>query len=254
MKKIIKTIIVDDDKASIERLQKDLSNMPEIMVIDSTTSAKIGKQLIINKQPDLLFLDVEMPEMSGFDLLNEIKSDINPNMCIIFYTAYDKYIIDALRASAFDYLTKPYLPEELESVVFRVKKSISDTNIKLEKLLHKLINQDDRFAVQAITGIQMVKYDDVMLFDFPKNKRNWDVIFTSGKRITLRATITSKDILSITPSFVQVNQKCIINIKHLVSIENRSLKCEFYSSFENIEEVIVKPKYYKQLREMLDVL
>jgi len=254
MKKIIKTIIVDDDKASIEKLQKDLNILPEIKVIDSTTSPKIGKQLIINKQPNLLFLDIEMPEMSGFDLLNEIKTEINPNMCIVFYTAYDKYILDALRASAFDYITKPYLPEELESVVLRVKRNVSENQSNLEKLLNKIVNQDDRFAVQTVTGIIMVRYDEVLLFEFPKSKRNWEIVFTNGTRITLRATITSKEILSITPSFVQVNQKCIINIKHLVSIENKSLKCVFYSEYENMENVIIKHKYYKQIREMMNIL
>ena len=253
MKKIIKTIIVDDDKASIEKLQKDLNTLLEIKVIDTTTSAKIAKQLIVSKQPDLLFLDVEMPEMSGFDLLNEIKSEINPNMRVVFYTAYDKYILDALRASAFDYLMKPYFPEELESVALRVKKNISENQNNLEKLLNKIINQDDRFAVQTVTGVLMVKYDEVLIFEFPNGKRNWDIIFTNGKRITLRATITSKEIISITTSFVQVNQKSIINIKHLSYIENKSLKCVFYPEYD-IVEVAVKPKYYKHIREMMDVL
>lgn len=253
MKKIIKTIIVDDDKASIEKLQKDLSVLPEIKVIDYATSAETGKQLIIQKQPDLLFLDVEMPEMSGIDLLKEIKSELNPNMCVVFYTAYDKYVLDALRVSAFDYITKPYLPEELEAVVSRVKKSIAESRNNIENLLQKLINQDDRFAVQAVTGVMMVKYDDVLLFTFPKNERNWTLSFTDGRQLTLRTTITSKEILSITSSFVQINQSCIINIKYLSSIENRTYKCKFYPPHEKIE-AIIKPKYYKKIKDMLDML
>ena len=158
------------------------------------------------------------------------------------------------RTSVFDFITKSYLPEELESDLLRLKKNIAENYKKIENKLKKLINHNNRFAIQAITRVQMVKYDDVLLFDFTKNKRNWNIVFTTGKRITLRATITSKEILSITQSFVRVNQQCIINIKHLASIENKSLKCVFYSPFENIEEVTVKPKYYRQIREMFDVL
>ena len=253
MKKEIRTIIVDDDLASVERLKKDLDAMPEINVIETTTSANIAKQLIINKQPDLIFLDVEMPEMSGFDLLNDIKSEINSNTCVVFYTAHDRYVLDALRASAFDFITKPYLPEELDAIVLRVKENISENHNNIESMLQKLLNQDDRFAVQAVTGVMMVKYDDVLLFEFPKNKRNWELLFTNGKRLTLRATITSKEILSVTSSFIQINQNCIINIKYLASIENRTYKCKFYPPYDNTE-VIIKPKYYKQIKEMMDVL
>ena len=254
MKKVFKTIIVDDDSASIERLQRDLAAFPEIKVIDTTTSVETGKSLIINKQPDLLFLDVEMPEISGIDLLKEIKSEINPSMRIVFYTAYDKYMLDAFRASAFDYITKPYLPEELELVIKRVMISSDENQNSVENLLRKFTQKNNnRFAIQAITGVIMVKYDDVLLFEFPKNERNWVVRFTNDKLLTLRATITSKEILSVTPSFMQVSQNCIINITHLSSIENKTLRCKFYPPHEDIIQ-IVKPKYYKKIKEILDIL
>ena len=112
---------------------------------------------------------------------------------------------------------------------------------------------DDRFAVQAVTGVIMVKYDSVLLFEFPKHKRNWELFFVNEKRLTLRATINSKEILSITPSFVQINQNCIINIKYLASIENRTYRCKFYPPFDKIE-VIITPKYYKLIKEMMAVL
>ena len=84
--------------------------------MDTATTAELGKRHILKYQPDLVFLDVELPDMSGFDLLDDIRDDILPNLRVVFYTVYDKYILDALRASAFDYLLKPYLIEELEAL------------------------------------------------------------------------------------------------------------------------------------------
>ena len=102
-----------------KRLQDDLSAFSCIRILDTAMTAEIGKKQIIKYHPDLVFLDVELPDMSGFELLNDIQDDIQPNLRIVFYTAYDKYILDALRASAFDYLLKPYLTEELASLIER---------------------------------------------------------------------------------------------------------------------------------------
>ena len=112
---------------------------------------------------------------------------------------------------------------------------------------------DDRFAIQTVIGVIIVKYDDILLFELPKHKRNWTIFFIYKKWLTLRATISSKDILSINPSFIQINQNCIINIKYLASIENRTYKCFFYPPYDETEAMI-KPKYFKQLKELMHVL
>ena len=113
MSEEITVVIVDDEIASIRNLSNDLSAYSDIRILETTTSVEKARKIIIRQQPDLLFLDVEMPKMSGFDLWQSIRADVHADMRVIFYTAYDKYVLDALRASAFDYLLKPYLPEEL---------------------------------------------------------------------------------------------------------------------------------------------
>ena len=112
---------------------------------------------------------------------------------------------------------------------------------------------NDRIAIQTVTGVIIVKYDDILLFEFPKYKRNWAIFFINKKWLTLRTTISSKEILSINPSFIQINQNCIINVKYLASIENGTYKCSFYSPYDDTE-VTFKPKYFKQLKEMMAVL
>ncbi len=115
----ITVIIIDDDLGSIQKLQNDLLAFSEVRILDTATTAELGKRHILKYQPDLVFLDVELPDMSGFDLLDDIRDDILPNLRVVFYTVYDKYILDALRASAFDYLLKPYLIDELAALIER---------------------------------------------------------------------------------------------------------------------------------------
>lgn len=117
----ITTIIVDDEPNSIRNLADDLAVYPEINILDTQTSPQKAKKSIIQYQPDLLFLDIEFPTTNGIELLQEIRPYMYNNMHVVFYTAFDKYMIDALRASAFDYLLKPYQSEELLQIVERVK-------------------------------------------------------------------------------------------------------------------------------------
>ena len=114
MTNTIKTIIVDDEINSIHNLEEDLKAYPEIEILDTITSSQKAKKSIIQYQPDLLFLDVEMPYINGIELLQEIRPYVRNNMRVIFYSAFDKYMLDALRASAFDYLLKPYQTNELK--------------------------------------------------------------------------------------------------------------------------------------------
>ena len=88
----ITVIIIDDDLGSIQKLQNDLLAFSEIRILDTATTAELGKRHILKYQPDLVFLDVELPDMSGFDLLDDIRDDILPNLRVVFYTVYDKYI------------------------------------------------------------------------------------------------------------------------------------------------------------------
>ena len=104
----IMTIIVDDEPTCIKSLANDLSRFSDIHIVVTCTSPDNAAREIVRLQPDLLFLDVEMPGMSGLELLSRIQSDIHSDMHVVFYTAYDKYLLDAIRASAFDYLLKPY--------------------------------------------------------------------------------------------------------------------------------------------------
>ena len=110
MSKKIRTIIVDDTPTAITKLEHDLKFFSDIEVIECISSPKAAIKSIIKQQPDLIFLDIEMPGMTGLELLYQINDDVT-KMRVFFYTSHNQYLIYAVRTSAFYYLHKPYLPE-----------------------------------------------------------------------------------------------------------------------------------------------
>jgi two-component system LytT family response regulator len=111
-----------------------------------------------------------------------------------------------------------------------------------------------RFVIQTITGIMMLKYEEVLLFEYNKNTRKWQVRLTGDKVYNLRSTVTSIDITSLTTFFAQINQFCIINLLHLLSIENKTLKCVFDVVTDTDIDRKISPLYYKRIKAMLDIL
>lgn len=249
----ITTLIVDDDVTAIQKLSGDLAAFPEIELKSSWTSAEKAKNAIIKEQPDLLFLDIEMPVLSGIELLKEIKNDIHTHMRIVFYTAYDKYLLDALRASAFDYLLKPYLPEELAAIIHRYRTCLPQSSEKMEQSLLKLLNHNSKYAIQTITGLLLVRSKQVLLFQFLKDLRCWQMELTNHRMHKLRMSTTAKEILEIDPLFAQISQDCIINLNYLMFIENKTLACKFYPPFDK-EERTVSHRYYKKLKDKLEII
>ena len=113
---------VDDDEVALENLSFELGKDARFFLKGTARNGKQGKKLIAKVQPDLLFLDVELPDMTGMELLQEIRDSVSWNMRIVFYTAYDKYMIQAIREAAFDYLLKPFEEQELRDILAHLVK------------------------------------------------------------------------------------------------------------------------------------
>ena len=122
-----KVVIVDDDDVALENLSFELWKDARFYLEGTARNGRKGKKLIMKVQPDLLFLDVEMPDMTGLELLQEIRDYVSWNMRVVFYTAYDKYMIQAIREAAFDYLLKPFDEQDLKEILTRFTQQVETT-------------------------------------------------------------------------------------------------------------------------------
>jgi two-component system LytT family response regulator len=114
--------------------------------------------------------------------------------------------------------------------------------------------QEYRFAIQTVTGIVMIDYEDVLLFEYVKSARKWQLRLINDKIHSLRSTINSADITSVSSLFIQINQYCVINIIHLLGIENKTQKCIFDIPSQGDMNKTVSPLYYKKIKDILNIL
>ncbi|MDL2223243.1 LytTR family DNA-binding domain-containing protein [Bacteroidales bacterium OttesenSCG-928-M11] len=249
----ISTIIVDDEPACIKSLVNDLANFEYIEVLETITSPEKAKKAIIKQQPQLLFLDVEMPRINGIDLLCDIRNAIHNNTCVVFYSAFDKYMIDALRASAFDYLLKPYMFEELKAIIERAKEKIKTQQADFEQSIRRLLADDRKFALQTITGLLLLRRSEVVCFQYDKSIRCWKMTLTDMTTHKLKFSTKAKELLNISTTFAQISQDCIVNLDYLISIENSTLRCLLTPPFTNFN-MIVSRRYYSKLKETLEII
>ena len=275
----IKVVIVDDEPQSILRLENDLAALDDFEVIATSSSAMSEKTLVMSMQPDVLFIDVEMPGLTGFEVLQSLRDEMPMDLIVVFYSAFNKYMIDALRASAFDFLLKPYQQEELELVVGRIRQkmeggdgsssssssssfssssssSSSESHQDSQNLLGVnglLGTSGKRLAIQSISGLLMVKPDEVFCCTFDEDTRLWHLRLANGQIHKLKKQTTAKAVLSLSPSLAQVRQDCIINLDYLISIENYTLRCIFSPPFDQ-ENITVSRRCYKAVKEKLEIL
>nr|WP_295289226.1 LytTR family DNA-binding domain-containing protein [uncultured Prevotella sp.] len=269
----IKVVIVDDEPQSILKLEDDLAALDDFEVIATSSSAMSAKTLVMSMLPDVLFIDVEMPGQTGFEVLQSLRDEMPMDLIVVFYSAFNRYMIDALRASAFDFLLKPYQQEELELIVGRIRQKLEGGDGSSSSSLGSTASSPEshqnpqdllglngllgtsgkRLAVQTISGLLMVKPGEVFCCTFDEDTRLWHLRLANGQIHKLKKQATAKSVLSLSPSLVQVRQDCIINLDYLISIENYTLRCIFSPPFEE-ENITVSRRCYKAVKEKLEIL
>lgn len=245
----INTVIIDDSDLCITNLQDALKEYSEIQITGSAKSAEPGKKLILAQHPDLMFLDVEMPDMSGIELLRSLHDQITWPLQVVFYTAYDKYLLEALRESAFDYLLKPFEKEDLRKVIDRyfiyLKKTQNNRSFHDE--LQHLFPANSAFLIATYNGFQVLRLEQIGYFKYQNNSKQWTVVLSDLKELQLKRNTNAKDILKYSQSFVQINRDQIININYLSIIKGK--ECVLLPPFDNVRELNASSSF---LRSILD--
>jgi two-component system LytT family response regulator len=160
----MKAIIIDDERLARTELRKLLQEFPEVEVIDEASNAEEGLEKIESQNPDLIFLDIQMPGKTGFDMLGEL--DHSPT--VIFTTAYDEYALKAFEVNALDYLLKPIEPKRLADALEKLKKSgnhQSSEKINGHFENNSMLSENDQVFVKDGERCWFVRLSEVRLFE-----------------------------------------------------------------------------------------
>ena len=213
----MRAIIIDDEQDSLEALQIELETYcPEIDVIASYSNPFDGLKSIEELKPDILFLDIEMPGMNGFELLNNVD---DPSFNVIFVTAYDEYAIRAFEFNATDYLLKPIMRSKLVEAIDKCfdgnTKKLDRNNLDALMNNIKLQYQDQikTIALPTSDGYEFVAIDDI---SYIKAESNYSWIHMgSGEKYLLAKTLKQVENILRHPQFFRSHNSWIANLNHV---------------------------------------
>ena len=212
---MIKAIIVDDEPNCCEILTTLLERYcPQVKVADICYSGKAALSSIIEMSPDIVFLDIEMPHMNGFQLLEKLQTI---DFKLIFTTSYDQYAIKAIRFSALDYLLKPIDRQELQDAVKKAMQSLNQPMPQqLEVLMQKLNkngNGGQKIALPTMEGLLMVPVENIISC---ASERNYSTLYLKEKKkLVISKPLKEMEELLEDHSFLRVHHSHLINLKEV---------------------------------------
>ncbi|MGC4234848.1 MAG: response regulator [Niabella sp.] len=209
----MRTIIIDDERLARSELKKMLQAFPEIEVIDEASNANEAIEKIELLQPDLIFLDIQMPGKTGFEMLTEL--DTVPK--VIFTTAFDKYALKAFEVSALDYLLKPIDQKRLEAAIKKVHIGEARENREGEGFSgNEILTDKSQVFVKDGDRCWFIKLSEVRLFESVGNYAK--VFFSNHKPLILKSLNALEERLD-PKTFFRANRKHIINLQAVEKIE-----------------------------------
>jgi two-component system, LytTR family, response regulator len=210
---MIKALIIDDEKHCIITLEHLLSQIENVTVVATTQDSTLSKKLIEQYQPDIVFLDIEMPEMNGFDVINQFET---LPFKVIFTTAYDQYALKALRMNALDYLLKPIAKNDITIALEKYQNKEMEINKDQVQNLHLFNNgkMQDTIALSTQQGLLFVKIDDIMYLE-ASSCYTFIVMNDKTKHLASKTMATFEEVLSDNPLFFRTHKSHIVNLKFI---------------------------------------
>lgn len=247
--KIYKVLIIDDSEEDREVLEENLKAYGFFQIVGHLSNGFSAPTFIKDAQPDLLFLDVELPGMQGYEVINKLHDLVTWNMKVVFYTAYPQYMINAIHLSAFDYLLKPFAKKDLDAVINRFMQAMIEEKCMplCLPLQEKTAETNEKtFTIQLPTGdIHVLRHSDIGYFKFNASRRCWEVFLYTQKLLTMRSSINATRILGFSSQFIQIHKSYIINMQHLAVIH--ADVCIMFPPFNNVQ-LPISGKYKKELQ------
>lgn len=216
----MKALIIEDEEQSISALKSEINaHCPQLDIVGIAKSVKEGIEKIKSLQPELVFLDIQLSDGLGFEIL-ELYHEAN--FKVIFTTAYGQYAIKAIKFSALDYLLKPIDSEELVAAVGKaLKSSKKEEALKMENFIRNqsIIPARKKIALQTSDGFSIFEIDNILKCSAESNYTC--VYFTNGKKILFSKTLRDFEELLNESGFERIHHSHIINLNHLVSFVNK---------------------------------
>jgi len=240
-------LIVDDEKLARELLVEYLESFPDIEVVGQATNGNDAVELIDKHKPDIVFLDVQMPGMTGFDVLD----DISHEPYVIFVTAYDQYAIQAFEKNAVDYLLKPLDQDRFKQAIDRALNRKKTESGKIEDLLGSMRPSAAKGTYESYIFVQKSE----KLFSLPVDEilhleasGDYTIITTKADQFVSSSGIGKLEELMNPEKFIRVHRSTIVNINFLKEIE-RHFNGGMVVKMQNGKSFPVSRTYAKQIRK-----
>ncbi len=216
---MLRAIIVDDEPSAIANLETLLKTYPEIGIIETVTDATKAVDVIKQENPDVVFLDIQMPGKTGFDIVRDLlDTDYCP--AIIFSTAFDQFAIEAIRHAAFDFLVKPVNPVELKQAIDRLQyiQPKPGREDQLRRLIEKTLSKP-RIKISNTGGFTLINPDDII---YIQADWNYAELFFNKEKSEL-ATMNIGAIEETLPphDFFRISRSLIINVTYLTKVSRK---------------------------------
>jgi two-component system LytT family response regulator len=243
----MRALIIDDERLARQELKSLLAQYHEVEVIGECTNAESAIQKIQELQPDLIFLDIQMPGKNGFELLLELN--VVPE--VVFVTAYDEYALKAFEVNALDYLLKPVqesrLAETIRKIVSREKREVREHPAILAPI--GILREDDQVFVKDGEKCWFVKLKDVRLFE---SEGNYVRIYFQSNRPLILRSLNYLDERLDNKAFYRASRKHIINLKWIESVENW-FNGGLMVKLQGGEQVEISRRQASRLKEMMSL-
>jgi two-component system LytT family response regulator len=210
----MKAILIDDERLARAELRKLLQEFPEIQILEEAANAQEGIEKIETLQPDVIFLDIQMPGKTGFDMLSELEKAPH----VIFTTAYDEFALKAFEVNALDYLLKPIEPRRLADAIHKLKaEAFKEGKTDEEFVNNSLLTENDQVFVKDGERCWFVKLSEIRLFESVGNYAK--VFFGPNKPLILKSLNALEERLD-EKTFFRANRKHIVNLRMIDKIES----------------------------------